>query len=124
MLAGDLLEFFQDKLENLRIKILDFSRSNPLINTRMGTNYQNYIRVIDEHPEVILNGLEFSEFELTPLPTLEDEPKDELNSKFENRFKELLVTDELYFEELLKLEEEKDTSQDSLQKAQRELKDR
>jgi len=124
MLTGDLLEFFQDKLESLRIKILDFSRSNPLINTRMGTNYQNYIRVVDEHPEVILNGLEFSEFELTPLPTLEDEPKDELNSKFENRFKELLVTDELYFEELLKLEEEKDTSQDSLQKAQRELKDR
>ena len=124
MLSGDLLQFFQDKLESLRIKILDFSRSNPLINTRMGTNYQNYIRVIDEHPEVILNGLEFSEFELTPLPTLEDEPKDELNSKFENRFKELLVTDELYFEELYKLEEEKDTSQDSLQKAQRDLKDR
>ena len=124
MLSGDLLEFFQQKLENLRVKILDFSRTNPLINTRMGTSYQNYIRVIDEHPEIILNGLEFSEFELTPLPKLEDEPKDELNSEFENRFKELLVTDELYFEELLRLEEENDTSQDSLQKAQRELKDR
>ncbi len=124
MLSGDLLEFFQEKLENLRVKILDFSRSNPLINTRMGTSYQNYIRVIDEHPEMILNGLEFSEFELTSLPTLEDEPKDELNPKFENRFKELLVTDELYFEELFRLEEEKDTSQDSLLKAQRDLKDR
>ena len=123
-LTSENLQFLQKKLESLRIKILDFSRSNPLINTRMNDNYQNFIRVIDEHPEIILNGLEFSEYELTPLPTLEDEPKDELNPKFENRFKELLITDELYFEELFKLEEEKDTSQDSLQKAQRDLKDR
>ena len=65
MLSGDLLQFFQEKLESLRIKILDFSRSNPLINTRMNNNYQSFIRVIDEHPEVILNGLEFSEYELT-----------------------------------------------------------
>ena len=104
-LSNENLEYLKDKLENLRTNILDFSRSNPLINTRMGTTTQSYLRVIDEQPEIIFYGLQNGqEFELVPLPNLDDEPKDEQNQEFEKLFEEKLVTEEEYLKALEELQ--------------------
>ena len=91
----------------------------------MGTTTQSYLRVIDEQPEIIFYGLQNGqEFELLPLPNLDDEPKDEQNQEFEKLFEEKLVTEKEYLKALQELQEQNDTSQDSLYKIQRDLKDR
>ena len=71
----------------------------------MGTTTQSYLRVIDEQPEIIFYGLQNGqEFELLPLPNLDDEPKDEQNQEFEKLFEEKLVTEKEYLKALQELQ--------------------
>lgn len=38
----------QNRIENLRLKLLDFSKRNPLVSTPLGGRSISYMRVIDE----------------------------------------------------------------------------
>ena len=42
------------RIDNLRIKLLDLTRRNPLISTKFSEKYNSLIRVIDEVPDMIL----------------------------------------------------------------------
>ena len=53
MKANDLAELVKQKIENLRPKLLDLSRRNPLIATKLGPRSNSHIRAVDELPDIL-----------------------------------------------------------------------
>lgn len=89
------------RIENLRPKLLDLSRRNPLISTRLSSRSNVYIRAVDELPDVLFFGLsQQDKFQFCPLPPLEEDPKDEETEAFQSALAEARLTDEEYAEAL------------------------
>src|SRR5438045_2451618 len=83
MKANDLAELVKQKIENLRPKLLDLSRRNPLIATKLGPRSNSHIRAVDELPDILFYKLNNGqEMRLIPLPAIDDEPRDEQTSAF------------------------------------------
>src|SRR6185295_2264720 len=78
-----LQDLVRTKIENLRPKLLDLSRRNPLISTKLGPRSNSHIRPVDELPDVVFfelnNGQEMT---LIPLPPIEEDPRDEKTEAF------------------------------------------
>ena len=79
----ELADLLVDKIENLRPKLLDLSRRNPLIATKLGPRSGSAIRVVDELPDVLsYNLFNDQRMRFVPLPALDDDPKDEQSRTF------------------------------------------
>jgi hypothetical protein len=64
-----LQDLVRAKIENLRPKLLDLSRRNPLIATKLGPRSNSHIRAVDELPDVLYFKLNNNqEMQLIPLP--------------------------------------------------------
>lgn len=67
--TDELQELVHTKIENLRPKLLDLSRRNPLLSTKLGPRSNSHIRAVDELPDVLFyklkNGQDMS---MVPLP--------------------------------------------------------
>jgi hypothetical protein len=57
MNANELAALVKQKIENLRPKLLDLSRRNPLIATKLGPRSNSHIRVVDELPDILFYKL-------------------------------------------------------------------
>lgn len=78
MQITELQELVRDKIENLRPKLLDLSRLNPLLSTKLSPRYNSHIRVVDELPDVLFYKLNNGqEMRLVPLPEIDEDPRDE-----------------------------------------------
>ena len=125
MPTDDLIDLVHARIEALRPKLLDLSRRNPLISTRLGGRTASYIRVVDELPEVLFyelprgNSLKFA-----PLPPLEHDPADEKSDEFQIALKEARITDEKYAELLEALDPADEDFLEKQQKAERAMRDR
>jgi hypothetical protein len=53
MKANELAKLVKQKIENLRPKLLDLSRRNPLIATKLGPRSNSRIRAVDELPDIL-----------------------------------------------------------------------
>jgi hypothetical protein len=92
-----LQDLVRAKIENLRPKLLDLSRRNPLIATKLGPRSNSHIRAVDELPDVLYFKLNNNqEMQLIPLPTIEDDPRDELTDEFREALINARLTDEIY----------------------------
>ena len=112
-------------IENLRKKLLDFTRRNPLVSTAFSYRTYSYIRAIDELPEILFYKLSQGEkLLLRPLPFLEDEPLDEKSEKFQNELAEAKLIDEKYLDVLEKIDPSDEEAGNKEYKAERELRDR
>lgn len=113
------------QIEIARKKLLDLTMRNSLLNFKHSERAVNQIRVVDNSICDIYNDLiEEKNIELTPLPELPSEPKDEQTAKFINAFELALVSDEKYLEEKEKLEKSDNQLDDAEEKLIRELKNR
>ena len=123
--VDDLIDLVHARIETLRPKLLDLSRRNPLISTRLGGRTVSYIRVVDELPEVLFyelprgNALKFA-----PLPPLEQDPADEHSEEFQIALTEARVTDEEYADLLETLDPADEDFLENQQQAERALRDR
>ena len=116
--------FVEDRFKELRKKVLDFSGRNRLINFNHGRG-QDYIRVIDEVPDQLLDKLVNSSMIFRPLPDIEEEPEDEKNNPdFQSMLAELLSTDGEYLESVNQLSAEDLNYEAQIRKAERALRDR
>ena len=111
-----------DRLNELRKRLLDFSRRNPLVNIHFKTNV---IRVVDELPDIIRHNLSSSsQMRLVPLPALEEELPDEQTDSFLDALHLARKEDEIYRAEMAALSPDSESYAEDELKAERALKDR
>jgi len=78
-----LHELLHAKIESLRPKLLDLTRRNPLISTKLGLRSNSQIRAVDELPDILFFKLSNEqEMNVVPLPPIEDDPLDEQSHSF------------------------------------------
>lgn len=89
------------KLDRIRENLLNFSRRNPLVNTRLDANTGRYLRVVDELPQVLYDNLTGGQpMAFTALPEIPDPPEDEQTDRFRTALEAARRTDKLYESEL------------------------
>ncbi|MGQ0565572.1 MAG: AAA domain-containing protein [Gemmobacter sp.] len=72
-----------EKIEQLRKRLLDFSRRNPLVHVTFRPTSSSLIRVVDELPDMVRLALSSDvEMRLAPLPPIEEDPRDEQTDRF------------------------------------------
>ncbi len=123
--SNDLAELVRQKIENLRPKLLDLSRRNPLISTKLGPRSNSHIRAVDELPDIMFfklnNGQEMC---LVPLPAIDDDPRDEGTRAFREALMDARLTDEQYVAEMESVDRDADEYLDRTRQIERALKDR
>ncbi len=124
-LPDDLAGLVRQKIENLRPKLLDLSRRNPLIATRLGPRSNAHVRAVDELPDVLFYRLNNGEaMRLVPLPAIEDDPHDEQTRDFRDAVINARLTDERYLAEMESVDRDADDYIDRTRQIERALKDR
>jgi len=97
----ELADFIRTRVETLRPKLLDLSRRNPLISTKLSPRSASLLRVVDELPEVLRFKLSSQiAMELAPLPPLDDDPRDEQSVEFQDALAKARFYDEGYLSAL------------------------
>lgn len=125
MQITELQELVRDKIENLRPKLLDLSRLNPLLSTKLSPRYNSHIRVVDELPDVLFYKLNNGqEMRLVPLPEIDGDPRDENTKSFRNALANARLTDDAYLNGLESIERDADDYLDRTRQTERALKDR
>ncbi len=125
MKSADLEELVRYKIEHLRPKLLDLSRRNPLLATKLSPRSNAHIRAVDELPDVLFYKLNNGqEMRLIPLPEIADDPRDEDTKAFRDALANARLTDELYLAELESIERDADDYLDRTREIERSLKDR
>jgi len=124
----DFTKLINDRIESLRPKLQDTSRRNPLINNVLSAKSASFIRIVDEKPQGIYDGLysdDGSSMRLIALPSTDIDPPDENTIIFRNAFQSAQATDEAYLAAIEKIDfESDDQAYDKLEDADRVLKDR
>jgi len=121
-------EFLDARFAEIREKLLDLSRRNPLINFKHSKSGTRYIRVVDEVPEFLLKRFYEGSMEFTPLPDIEAEPSDEKSDHFQLSLK-AMKSPEIDSDYIRALNNEALERQDSIQyqeeliQAERSLRD-
>lgn len=121
----DLGDLIKTRIENLRPKLLDLGRRNPLISTKLTPRSASLVRVVDELPEVV----RFSLVNQTPLrfvalPPLDDDPLDEKSTAFLDALSGARLSDDEYLDALNAIDANDENSADEVRRVERELKDR
>lgn len=123
--AEELKEIVHKRIESMRPKLLDLSRRNPLISTKLNPRSNTHIRVVDELPDVLFFNLCNSQrMKIVPLPALDNDPADERSNTFKRALAEARRSDPEYLGQVEKLDKDADDYNDVLRKADRALKDR
>ena len=112
------------RIDNLRIKLLDLTRRNPLISTKFSEKSNSLIRVIDEVPDMILESIISHEMKISSLPDLNINPKDENTQIFHNTFTEARLNDEIYLKRIEEIDENDSDASSLFSQSERQLKDR
>lgn len=120
-----LEELVRTRIETLRPKLLDLSRRNPLVSTRLSSG--SLVRSIDELPDVIAIYLFSGErqLRLLALPPLDQDPKDEQSRKFQDALSQARLTDPEHVAGLEKLSGRDDEEVAEIERhLERSLRDR
>jgi KaiC/GvpD/RAD55 family RecA-like ATPase len=117
--------FLNQRIEKLRIKLLDLTRSNPLISVRLSARSNACVRIIDEIPASVYAGLvDQQKFAFVALPELDETPRDENSPEFLKAIASARATDAAYIDAISKVDEESDGGDQALKTIERALKDR
>ncbi|MFI4983571.1 MAG: DUF4011 domain-containing protein [Rickettsiales bacterium] len=120
----NIVKLIKSRIENLRPKLLDLTRRNPLLSVKYSDRSNSYIRVVDEVLSALFARLSSGEIKIVPLPALEEDPKDELSREFLDALAEARLTDLLYLKALDEINQDDKDSANLLSLTDRGLKDR
>ena len=124
-MSRELQQLVRQKIENLRPKLLDLSRRNPLIAAKLGTRSGSQVRVVDELPDVLFFKLNNrQQMEIVPLPPIEEDPRDESTDEFRSALANARLTDEEYLVAVQAVQQELEDYLDTTRQIERALKDR
>jgi hypothetical protein len=125
LLTDENIELVSAKLQELRLRLLDSTRRNPLINIRFTPASTSFIRVVDELPDILRYNLsQGRQMRLAALPALEDELPDEQTDDFRDALFVARQEDDAYLAEIAKIDPDEAKAEEKLMKAERSLKDR
>lgn len=123
--AGQFSDLVSKKIEDLRPRLLDLTARNPLIAMSFQARSTSHVRVVDEIPEALffrlING-DRSHF--SPLPPFEEDSKDEQAPAFVEAYALAYRRDEVFTDQLAKLDPDDPSYVDVVRRLERELKDR
>ncbi|MCB9957909.1 MAG: DUF4011 domain-containing protein [Rhodospirillaceae bacterium] len=103
--SADLDPYIRQQIENLRPRLLDLSRVNPLVSIRFSPRSTSQVRVVDELPDALCFDLTRGKaMRFAALPPLDEDPKDEREPAFQEALASALLTDETYQEEMARIE--------------------
>jgi very-short-patch-repair endonuclease len=120
----DLHELVRAKIEHLRPKLLDLSRRNPLISTKLGPRSNAHIRAVDELPEILFFKINNEqEMDLLPLPPIEEDPRDERTDSFREALINARITDKAYLAAMEAVDRDADDYLEKSRTVERALKD-
>lgn len=123
--AQDLDQLVKSKISNLRPKLLDLGRRNPLIAAKLSPRSSSLIRIVDELPDVIFYKMTNSDgLQIIPLPEIETESPDERTREFTDRLANAKLTDAEYIAAVDALDPDSEHHLDKTEKIERALKDR
>ena len=123
--AQQLDELVKSKISNLRPKLLDFGRRNPLIAAKLSPRSASLVRVVDELPDVIFYKMTTGErLRISSLPDIASEPSDERTREFSDRLTNARLTDSEYIAAIDALDPDSEDYLDKTQIIERALKDR
>ena len=121
----DLEAWVRDRVETLRPRLLDLTRRNPLLSTKLSPRSNSYVRVVDELPDVLAYNLgKQQSMRFDPLPPLEADPTDENTADFRSAFSEAQRTDEDYLDQIASLRPDDREAEEKIRQFDRALKDR
>lgn len=121
----EIANLVRQKIENLRPKLLDLSRRNPLLSTKLSPRSNAHLRVVDELPEVLFYKLNNGqEMRFVALPEIDDDPKDENTKEFKDALANARLTDDVYLSDLEAIDKDADDFLDKERAVERALKDR
>lgn len=122
--ANDTSSYIKQAISKLRVKLLDLTNRNALLNFRHSDKSLSHLRVIDELPDFLYASLvQGKKLTFLSLPELDQEPHDEKIPKFQDHLRVALVQDEDYLSEIKKLEDQDDAQADLIA-AERKLRNR
>ncbi len=125
LISPENIELVSAKLQELRLRLLDSTRRNPLINIRFSPASTSFIRVVDELPDILRHRLsQGRQMRLVPLPALEDELPDEQTDGFRDAFFIARQEDEVYRAEIDGIGPDGAKAEEKMMRAERALKDR
>lgn len=124
--SAEMLQRRQWTLEaigNLRAKLIDLSKRNPLISFKHSERGATYLRIVDERPDHLFETLTDGEMRFEPLPDEDRVPADEQTDDFLIALERMRLTDAEYLGAIEALgDEESDAS--AIQAAERQLRSR
>ena len=125
LLTDENIELVAAKLQELRLRLLDSTRRNPLINIRFTPTSTSVVRVVDELPDILRHNLSLGrQMRLSALPALEDELPDEQTDSFRDALFVARQEDHDYIADVEKIGPDGVKAEEKLIKAERFLKDR
>src|SRR5271165_1681622 len=99
--SDELSDLINARIETLRPKLLDLSRRNPLIATKLTSRSNSHIRVVDALPDIVFYNLGNNQkMRFVPLPSVEGDPKDEQSEAFRRALANGRLTDHDYLRAL------------------------
>ena len=111
------------RIENLRMRLLDLTNANRLLNFKFRDRSRSYVRVIEAVPDFVFAKLADGErFQFRSLPEKTDEPPDENNDRFLTALEQARLSDTVYREELNAIDD--DPEGEDARRVERRLKDR
>ena len=123
--SDEFSDLVNARIETLRPKLLDLSRRNPLIATRLTSRSNSHVRIVDALPDIVFYNLgNNQEMRFAPLPPVEDDPKDEQSEAFRRAFANARLTDPDYLNTLERIDSSAEDYLDLSRKIERGLKDR
>ena len=123
--SPEIIDLVSQKLLELRKRLLDFTRRNPLIHIKFRVTSTSAIRVVDELPEVLrFNLAGGAQMRLVSLPALEEKLPDEETDEFLDALHIARAEDQKYLAEIEKIDSYADNAEEKELKQERALKDR
>lgn len=120
----ELTSLVHSRIEGLRTKLLDLSRKNPLVSTKLTGRSSPYIRAVDELPDVLFFGLsQQKKFRFEPLPALDADPADEQSEAFRDAFSAAQITDDDYARAIDSIDAGDEDALETQRAAERMLRD-
>src|SRR5215471_8389401 len=94
----------QARIRELRMRLLDLTNANRLLNYKFSDRSRRQVRLVDEVPDALMEHLEEGKrLAFKPLPELSDEPKDEQEETFLVALKQATRSDDEYLAALKQL---------------------
>ena len=113
-----------ERIEQLRKRLLDFSRRNPLMHVTFRATSSSLIRVVDELPDMLRLALSEGEMRLAPLPPVDEDPRDEQTDRFLDALFLARREDEAYLAAMEVVDQNDSKALDKERQIERDLKDR